>query len=66
MPYDPICGKKVSDRGSPTAEYKKKAYFFCSETCRIDFERAAVRVRMKEAARAGALLTRGRVRWGVA
>lgn len=66
MAYDPICGKKVSNEGTPTAEYKKKAYFFCSETCRVEFEHAAVRVRMREAARAGALLTRGRVKWGVA
>lgn len=66
MAYDPICGKKVGNEGVPTAEYKNKPYFFCSEKCRVEFELAAVRVRTKEAARAGALLTRGRVRWGVA
>lgn len=66
MQYDPICGKKVTEPSAPVSEYKKKTYRFCSEHCRNEFERAATRVRMKEAARAGALLSCGKVRWGVA
>jgi YHS domain-containing protein len=65
--YDPICGVKVgSGDGVPCSEYKKRRYFFCSEKCRKEFERAAERIRMQEAARAGALFTQGKVRWGLA
>lgn len=65
--YDPICGVPVSggDR-TPSSEYKKRRYFFCSEKCKHEFERAAERIRMQEAARAGALFTHGKVRWGLA
>jgi YHS domain-containing protein len=67
MAYDPICGRKVDPiRATPNAEYKKRTYYFCSPHCRAEFERAAERVRCHEAARAGALLTRGKVRWGLA
>lgn len=67
MSYDPICGKKVVPREeTPSASYKKRSYHFCSESCREEFERAAQRVRLHEAARAGALLTDGRIRWGLA
>jgi YHS domain-containing protein len=65
--YDPICGVKVEGgEGVPTSEYKKRRYFFCSEKCHQEFERAAERIRMQEAARAGALFTQGKVRWGLA
>src|SRR2546430_17015198 len=58
--YDPICGVRVEGGlGVPKSEYKKRWYFFCSEKCRHEFERAAERIRMKEAARAGAPLTTG-------
>ena len=65
--YDPICGVPVEngDR-TPSSEYKKRRYFFCSEKCKEEFERAAERIRMQEAARAGALFTHGKVRWGLA
>src|SRR5438067_10626825 len=65
--YDPICGVRVEGGlGVPRSEYKKRWYFFCSEKCRQEFERAAERIRMQEAARAGALFTHGKVRWGLA
>jgi len=65
---DPICGVRVDSGGSttPCAEYKKRRYFFCSHKCKHEFERAAERIRMQEAARAGALFTHGKVRWGLA
>lgn len=67
MVYDPICGKKLEPGGgTPSAEYKKRRYFFCSSGCHAEFEKAAERVKLHEAARAGALLNRGRVRWGLA
>jgi len=65
--YDPICGIKVAgNTEAPTSEYKKRRYFFCSQKCKHEFERAAERIRMQEAARAGALFTHGKVRWGLA
>jgi YHS domain-containing protein len=65
--YDPICGVRVEGGlGVPKSEYKKRWYFFCSEKCRHEFERAAERIRMQDAARAGALFTHGKVRWGLA
>ncbi len=67
MVFDPVCGKKVeSSAGVPTSEYKKKRYFFCSDRCRHAFEREAERNRLSELAKAGALLSKGRVRWGLA
>jgi YHS domain-containing protein len=65
--YDPICGVRVDSGASgPCAVYKKRRYFFCSDRCKHEFERAAERIRMQEAARAGALFTHGKVRWGLA
>ena len=65
--YDPICGVPVDSRHwTPSSEYKKRRYFFCSDRCKHEFERAAERIHMQEAARAGALFTRGKVRWGLA
>lgn len=64
---DPICGVKVPQSAGPhSAEYKKRRYFFCSARCKHEFELAAQRIRMQEAARAGALFTQGKVRWGLA
>lgn len=64
---DPICGVRVPPTdGLHTAEYKKRRYVFCSARCKHEFERAAQRIRMQEAARAGALFTQGKVRWGLA
>ncbi|GAC1337543.1 MAG: hypothetical protein NVSMB23_04140 [Myxococcales bacterium] len=65
--YDPICGiKVVLEAAAHSAEYKKRRYVFCSARCKHEFERAAERLRMQEAARAGALFTLGKVRWGLA
>jgi YHS domain-containing protein len=67
MEFDPICGRKVESReGTPSCDYKKKRYFFCSERCRQAFEREAERLRVHELARVGALMSKGRVRWGLA
>lgn len=65
--YDPICGKPIADDAEdlPSAEYKKRRYRFCSETCRRAFQSQTVKFRMNELARAGALLTPGKVRWGL-
>jgi YHS domain-containing protein len=65
--YDPICGVPVeSSDATPSSEYKKRRYFFCSQKCKHEFERAAERIRMQEAARAGALFSHGKVKWGLA
>jgi YHS domain-containing protein len=65
--YDPICGVAIEGRSeAPSSEYKRRRYFFCSDKCKGEFVHAAERIRMLEAARAGALFTQGRVRWGLA
>jgi YHS domain-containing protein len=65
--YDPICGERVDgNEGAPSSEYKKRRYFFCSDRCKLEFERAAERIRMQESARAGALFSQGKVKWGIA
>lgn len=66
--FDPICGKKLGTFPvTPfSAEFKKRRYYFCSERCRAAFERHAERLRVSETARAGALLSPGRVSWGLA
>ena len=67
MAYDPICGRKIDPiRNTPTTEYKKRTYYFCSAGCHHEFDHAAQRIKMHDAARAGALLTSGKVRWGLA
>lgn len=63
---DPVCGRHLEGpEGCPSAEYKKRRYFFCSERCRSTFEKQAERFRLNDLARAGALLSPGRVRWGI-
>ncbi len=65
--FDPICGREVASATAPfSAEYKRRTYFFCSERCRRAFERHAERLRIDELARAGALLSPGKVTWGIA
>ncbi|HCF60479.1 MAG TPA: YHS domain protein, partial [Myxococcales bacterium] len=39
---------------------------FCSERCKLAFEREAERMRLHDLAKVGALLSKGRVRWGLA
>ncbi|HYH95223.1 YHS domain-containing protein [Hyalangium sp.] len=63
---DPVCGRQLEEpEGQPSTEYKKRRYFFCSDRCRSAFEKQAERFRLSELARAGALLSPGRVRWGI-
>jgi len=68
MLYDPICGKSVGTptQATPTAEYRKKRYYFCSECCQHAFEKQAEKLRLTELAKVGALLSKGKVRWGLA
>jgi YHS domain-containing protein len=64
---DPVCGRKLAKTGAEaSAEYKRRRYFFCSEKCRHAFERQTEWFRLHELAKAGALMTPGRVRWGLA
>ncbi|MBR2979420.1 MAG: YHS domain-containing protein [Myxococcaceae bacterium] len=64
---DPVCGRQVE---KPTEEltfhHKRQRYHFCSERCLKAFERRVEKERLQELARAGALLSNGRVRWGLA
>jgi YHS domain-containing protein len=63
---DPVCGRNLEEpETQPSTEYKKRRYFFCSERCRSAFEKQAERFRLTELAKAGALLSPGRVRWGI-
>jgi YHS domain-containing protein len=63
---DPICGKRIADGTSKsTADYKQRRYYFCSEGCKHLFAERTERFRLNELARAGALLTPGKVRWGI-
>jgi YHS domain-containing protein len=66
--FDPICGRQLEHETITglSAEYKRRKYFFCSERCRRAFERHAEKLRLTEMAKAGALLSPGRVSWGVA
>lgn len=66
--YDPVCGRRVRGEGetSASAEHSRQKYFFCSERCRMAFERQAERLRLGDIARAGALLSPGKVSWGIA
>jgi YHS domain-containing protein len=66
-PYDPICGQVVAAQSNRcSVEYKKRRYYFCSDRCREAFNYRTERFRLGELARAGALLSPGRVRWGLA
>lgn len=64
---DPVCGRALaSDSALATTEYKQKRYHFCSERCREQFLKQTERFRLRELARSGALMTPGRIRWGLA
>jgi YHS domain-containing protein len=64
---DPICGKPVGGGAvARSFEYKQRKYYFCSDGCKSAFQQRTERFRLQELARAGALLSPGRVRWGVA
>jgi YHS domain-containing protein len=67
MTYDPICGKGLSKEPTgPSLEYKRRKYYFCSSSCRSAFVQETERVRIRELAKVGALLSSGKVRWGMA
>ena len=41
MPIDPVCGMKIKAEEAPsTSVYKGKTYYFCSETCKDEFDQA--------------------------
>jgi YHS domain-containing protein len=61
---DPVCGKRLLGPCF-TADYMQRRYYFCSDTCRREFRQRSEWFRMNELARAGALLTPGKVRWGL-
>ncbi|HZA12973.1 MAG TPA: YHS domain-containing protein [Myxococcaceae bacterium] len=62
-----MCGRALNVESlAYSMEYKKRRYYFCSDGCRRSFEQRTERFRLNELARAGALLSPGRVRWGVA
>lgn len=64
---DPVCGRPLSnEHGQASTEYKRRRYHFCSERCREQFLRQTERFRLRELARSGALMTPGKVRWGLA
>jgi YHS domain-containing protein len=66
--FDPICGRRFG-RGkvaSYTAEYRRRRYYFCSARCRAAFEKHLQQFRLGEMAKVGALLSPGRVSWGIA
>ncbi len=67
METDPICGKKVTPGpNTPFWDYRKKRHYFCSERCKQLFIKDRERLRLGELAKTGALLSKGRVRWGLA
>ncbi|MHB1847350.1 MAG: YHS domain-containing protein [Deltaproteobacteria bacterium] len=67
MQIDPICGKKVEGEvAAASVEFKKRRYYFCSAHCQKLFEQRAERSRIGHLAKIGALLSNGKVRWGLA
>lgn len=62
---DPVCGKRVAQNIPLSAEYKQRRYYFCSTDCKAQFHARTEKFRLNELARAGALLTPGKVRWGL-
>ncbi len=39
MAIDPVCGMEVDEKTAPAkTTYQGGTYFFCSETCKQDFE----------------------------
>ncbi len=67
MQVDPICGRKFEAApGTPSVEVKSQRYYFCSPRCKEVFEKRAERARLGHLAKIGALLSNGKVRWGIA
>lgn len=65
---DPVCGKRLAPEGGPsrTREYKRRRYYFCSDSCLATFHQHTARLRLSEMAKAGALMNPEGVRWGLA
>lgn len=69
MMRDPICGRAVEVQASstPSAEYKKRHYYFCSEHCRSAFHQRTERLRLHELWCAGSMFnTKGVLCWALA
>jgi YHS domain-containing protein/positive regulator of sigma E activity len=39
VPKDPVCGMDVSQESTLKTECKGKTYYFCSESCKVSFEK---------------------------
>ncbi len=40
MAIDPVCGMEVDDKKTPyKSQYKGITYYFCSSTCKVNFEK---------------------------
>jgi YHS domain-containing protein len=69
MTRDPICGRAVEVQGTstPSAEYKKRHYYFCSKHCLSAFHHRTERLRLQELWSAGSMFNNtGTVRWALA
>ena len=38
MPVDPVCGIYIDEDEAVTAKYHGKAYYFCSDDCKEEFQ----------------------------
>ena len=38
MAKDPVCGMEVDEKKAAKSEFKGKAYYFCSPTCKWAFD----------------------------
>jgi YHS domain-containing protein len=65
---DPVCGRRVSPGQANFCcfENRGERLYFCSQRCQRLFEKRVERQRLIELARAGALLSRGIICWGIA
>jgi len=46
---DPVCGMAVrNDESALTTEYAGQTYYFCSESCRVTFEKEPERFAVQE------------------
>jgi YHS domain-containing protein len=44
MAKDPICGMKVDEkRPAGTSNYAGRTYYFCSNNCKVEFEKTPAR-----------------------
>ena len=37
--FDPVCGMEINKNTAVTSEYKGTTYYFCSKTCKANFEK---------------------------